>query len=1189
MTKPYFNATSFIFISITFLLLTTACKKHVPPEWKTKIDNLTLLRDNFAQPPLWYAPHTFWFWDAPVDAIQTTEMAKQMTQQRLNPGYTHPRRGLPPEEWLSEEWFDAFGKALNVAKKSGMTLGYNDEYMWPSGQAAGRVLDARPDLKAMSLKYNKKVVDGLNMIEIPESKFTVAARLNDKNQVIAESLEIIGEGPAFKWDVPAGKWVIYRYETYHHPGIDGGLVNYLDPVLMDVFIPIAHESYEARFKNDLGKSIPGVFVDNEGDYGWKIAWSEYLPVRYKEMKNDDIRKWMPLLTDKDDQGLWAKARYDWFDVVSDVYCTHFIGRLSDWLEERDMFYITNLWEESLMLITRAVGDLMKAQRQVTMPGTDAIGMRSQRVHDFKETQSVCEFEDRPFMCEVMGVNGWGQTPMEMKRTVNVVTAWGVNHIVAHGIYNNRDLTTIPYPPDWYNENPYFDNLTVWTDFTRRASYVNRQGRLIADVLLINPLESAWALADNYFRDEEIKSEGGSAVENPEDWDPFLIEINRIYTDIMETLTHSNIDYLIADKHYMERASVSGTQNNITHSETFLKIGDFNFSVLVLPPMLILSRTTSQKILDFARAGGTVILLGEVPAGSPEIGAIDELIIQQMSELKSLPSTINLSGVKNKVDTLPESINQTIQTQFMKQSGDINLVFSERIIDGNHFYWIVNREDKPGKCILSLRDGTGRAEIWDCETGKIKSIEYSKIDERNILELEFLPFQAFWVVFNAQREPFVKTETVRVNAKEIKLDGEWYLSLPKANSVEVSTLKTMISYQNTLSEEIMNADDQDWTWQKIIGEIKVTEPWDADMFYIADPVTTVYYRRAIDLEGTPKRAFVNVSADDIVTLWINGVELDQGDNSRIWFKTDTYSIGRNLKKGKNVIAAEVINTGGPGSFMLQGRYEYEDGKVHRIKTDPNWKETKTKFANWTQTDFNDKSWDTPALASQADYDSRLKLFDLPGKNITSGEFAWWKLNIPPGAVSVTFPGLSNASIVWAENKKLSLENSSVNIPFGTRYLYICHDPITKPERITDPVEFHCSGRSAGNLRSWFDLGLHKFTGFVDYETTFMLEGKPETARLELGEVLYMAEVWINDKRIGARLWEPFYFDISRYVKEGKNTLRIRVGNLIVNEMSLIHDRDESISFWGFSGIPDKEDLEAGLFGPVTLKMSFTNDE
>ncbi len=170
-----------------------------------------------------------------------------------------------------------------------------------------------------------------------------------------------------------------------------------------------------------------------------MAWSEYLAERYWEMKGSDIRKFLPLLTEKDSEGLWVKARYDWFNVISDIYSSQYLGRLSDWLSDHDMYYISNLWEESLLLQTQSVGDFMRAQREVTMPGNDCLLMYSQNVHDFKETQSVCEFEDRPFMSELMGVAGWQQTPTQMKMTLNAVTAWGVTHNVLCGIYLNRKL------------------------------------------------------------------------------------------------------------------------------------------------------------------------------------------------------------------------------------------------------------------------------------------------------------------------------------------------------------------------------------------------------------------------------------------------------------------------------------------------------------------------------------------------------------------------------------------------------------------------------------------------------------------------------------------------------------------------------------------------------------------------------
>ena len=145
---------------------------------------------------------------------------------------------------------------------------------------------------------------------------------------------------------------------------------------------------------------------------------------------------------------------------------------------------------------------MRTTRAVTMPGNDCLDMVSQEVHDFKEIQTVAELEDRPFMSEIMGVAGWVQTPEMMKMTVNSVTSFGVSHIVPHGIYMNRKLETVPFPADWYNENPYWNYLHYWTDFSRRASFVTRQSSLVADVLLVTPLESIWAFSENYFLEEK---------------------------------------------------------------------------------------------------------------------------------------------------------------------------------------------------------------------------------------------------------------------------------------------------------------------------------------------------------------------------------------------------------------------------------------------------------------------------------------------------------------------------------------------------------------------------------------------------------------------------------------------------------------------------------------------------------------
>jgi hypothetical protein len=115
-----------------------------------------------------------------------------------------------------------------------------------------------------------------------------------------------------------------------------------------------------------------------------------------------------------------------------------------------------------------------------------------------------------------------------------------------------------------------------------------------------------------------------------------------------------------------------------------------------------------------------------------------------------------------------------------------------------------------------------------------------------------------------------------------------------------------------------------------------------------------------------------------------------------------------------------------------------------------------------------------------------------------------------------------------------------------------------------------------LESWLKWDLKKFSGFVDYSCDFYIETVAGDELLDLGEVKHMAEVWINGQYAGARLWAPFKFEIGGNLRLGKNSLRVRVGNLILNAVTQYENFN-----WKWYKAPGEELLDAGLFGPVTL--------
>ena len=84
-------------------------------------------------------------------------------------------------------------------------------------------------------------------------------------------------------------------------------------------------------------------------------------------------------------------------------------------------------------------------------------------------------------------------------------------------------------------------------------------------------------------------------------------------------------------------------------------------------------------------------------------------------------------------------------------------------------------------------------------------------------------------------------------------------------------------------------------------------------------------------------------------------------------------------------------------------------------------------------------------------------------------------------------------------------------------------------------------------------------------------------LDLGEVYYTAEVSINGKAVGKRIWKPFRFDITDYVQSGENVLEIRLKASDYNA-KVRRGREGDATF---SSIANSGRLANGLKGPVQI--------
>ena len=119
----------------------------------------------------------------------------------------------------------------------------------------------------------------------------------------------------------------------------------------------------------------------------------------------------------------------------------------------------------------------------------------------------------------------------------------------------------------------------------------------------------------------------------------------------------------------------------------------------------------------------------------------------------------------------------------------------------------------------------------------------------------------------------------------------------------------------------------------------------------------------------------------------------------------------------------------------------------------------------------------------------------------------------------------------------------------------------------------------SLISWPDHpdeGIRYFSGTATYQYNLMIPSgflhHDQAYFLDLGEILDIAEVWLNQKRVGIVWKPPFRIDVSQFLQEGTNFLEIKITNRWVNR--LIGDEHISVDY--------SYDMEGTVFTKGALK-------
>lgn len=127
-----------------------------------------------------------------------------------------------------------------------------------------------------------------------------------------------------------------------------------------------------------------------------------------------------------------------------------------------------------------------------------------------------------------------------------------------------------------------------------------------------------------------------------------------------------------------------------------------------------------------------------------------------------------------------------------------------------------------------------------------------------------------------------------------------------------------------------------------------------------------------------------------------------------------------------------------------------------------------------------------------------------------------------------------------------------------------------------------------LADWTEIVGKRFSGSGIYKTTFAPPVKEGEILLDLGEVHYTCEAFLNGESLGVRIMPPYAYKVDAKTLKSENELEIRVSNTPANEYNHTDSFDKWPAwmlspYWNRSKVFQRDTESGGLYGPVTFRM------
>lgn len=1145
-----------------------------------------------------YGEVPFYWWNGgALDKDRLTKQLKELSKKGLagvQVNYCHINKGgendLPygghgksleglPEQF-SDEWWEFFSYAARECEKLGMSIGMGDYTIaWIGNGYFTDTIANMPDMNATNLTCEQKMLfsgDEENFTEDTLAVITYSDSECKKPVIIYEK----GKGILSKIPGIANAFIVKFKKTE----------NSIDPLNSEcgkLLVELYFKEFERRVP-DLKPGTLNYFFQDELMFGanTKTLWSESLRNAVQKKYGYDLLGFIPHLFFN--LGNFTPViRLNTADVKTELIEENYFKPIYEYHASRGLIYGCD--QSSRGKEPDEFSDYFRTVRWFTAPGNDTPG-RAADLIKVKVNSSIAHLYKRPRVwLEGYHSSGWGTTLESITAPTSDNFIYGANLLNLHGLYYSTDGGFFEWaPPDFHFRMPYWDDEKYWLDKYKRLSQLLTTGVHRCDAAIFYPVSSC-----DYGENHEK-----------------CIETTFSLADY---LFNHGVDFDFIDFQSIENAECKNGK---------LCISDEKYKVLIFAGVDCIRQSSVDKAKSLLADGGKVVFCGITPYISDKYGLGSKEFLKEIEEMLNNPNCYLAAGESGVLSFINSKIVRSFTTDIA--SGHEKAYVHTRV-HGNDKLFFVRYAEKDSICRF---EATGNTYLLDTDKGEY--ILLSGCVEKDGFTYIKMPLDKnsdTLILFTENELPYEKEINIRENSNyktidTIPLDGYWDFYViptldntygdyyipsggiigPEARFFDIARVENKDSIPESFSHSFMPyctsdairkincsgnkkiiidylSENEDlFSYDSFIldgEEYKISKERFHDRYgyhsYEYSP--SLYEQGHHGLKGRVYDDNVHFTEDCIFFTYVYSPEdceaiLEFGDikpELTVLNKQEVTEGEISLRKGKNLIFVS---------------FSYDEKEIPNYRNSSSLKRTsfyiKKKDAKKSDVPFSVSSFANDGYFRFSEDRNENNIFcfafdsvpSLEGLEIsTYGEI----LAITSNGIALDFKktgtGNFGTNKYTASTKNISPDVSKVlfyvKSTDGKEYASLLPESVKL---------FSGKGRmKTGDLAK--TGALVSFSGKAVYEKDIKLQKlyPEEHFYLEIEDANATVNVEINGKTAAVFTYRPFTDDITDFVQNGKNHIKITVSNTLCNHYSTIPSK--------YSNFP--EDSASGLTGRVNI--------